>query len=78
MKENSAISEDNSATTQELVAGMEETSESMFKQLGIEDETLKTWKSVKENAELKAKVLKCIVDGEPYSRPLNLEKDIDI
>ncbi len=54
---------------------MEETSVSMFKQLGIKNETFKTWESVKENAEMKD--LKVVEKGEPIFVRLDLEQETE-
>ena len=56
-----------------IMPSMEETSEKMFKQLGIEDETLKTWESAKENANMKN--LKVVEKGEPIFVRLDLEEE---
>lgn len=54
---------------------MEETSEKMFKQLGIEEATLKTWESAKENANMKD--LKVVEKGEPIFVRLDLETETE-
>ena len=54
---------------------MEETSEKMFKQLGIKDENLKTWESTKENADMKN--LKVVEKGEPIFVRLDLETETE-
>ena len=54
---------------------LEETSASMFKQLGIEDENLKTWESLKNNAELKE--LKVVEKGEPIFVRLDLAQETE-
>ncbi|MGN1301309.1 MAG: methionine--tRNA ligase [Clostridia bacterium] len=54
---------------------MEETSEKMFKQLGIEDANLKTWESAKEHANMKD--LKVVEKGEPIFVRLDLETETE-
>ena len=54
---------------------MEETSTSMFKQLGIEDNSLKTWESLKDNAELNN--LKVVEKGEPIFVRLDLTEETE-
>jgi len=47
----------------------------MFKQLGIEDEALKTWDSLKDNSDLKD--LKVVEKGEPIFVRLDLEQETE-
>lgn len=54
---------------------MEETSEKMFTQLGIEDETLKTWESIKENANINN--TKVVEKGEPIFVRLDLAEETE-
>ena len=54
---------------------IEETSTSMFKQLGIADESLKTWESLKDNADLKD--LKVVEKGEPIFVRLDLTEETE-
>ena len=54
---------------------MEETSNSMFKQLGINNEELKTWESLEEYDKIKD--VKVIEKGEPLFMRLNAEEEIE-
>ena len=54
---------------------LEETSSSMFKQLGINDDILKTWESLQENAKLKD--LKVVEKGEPIFVRLDLAEETE-
>ncbi len=54
---------------------MEETSNSMFKQLGINNEELKTWESLEKYDKIKD--VKVIEKGEPLFMRLNAEEEIE-
>jgi len=55
--------------------GLEETSDKMFKQLGIVDENLKTWNSLKEYPEFEN--LKVVEKGEPLFVRLDLAEEVE-
>ena len=54
---------------------MEETSNNILRQIGVEDESLKTWQSLKEYDKLKG--LKVIEKGEPIFMRLNAEEEVE-
>ena len=54
---------------------MGETSEKMFKQLGIKEESLKSWESLNKYNQLKD--IKVIEKGEPIFMRLNAEEEIE-
>ncbi len=54
---------------------MNETSENILKQIGVQDENLKTWKSLNEYDKLKH--IKVIEKGEPIFMRLNAEEEIE-
>ena len=54
---------------------MDETSENILRQIGITDESLKTWKSLKEYDKIKN--AKVIEKGEPIFMRLNAEEEIE-
>ena len=54
---------------------MKETSNNIFRQLGIEDETLKTWESLQDYTKMKD--IKVIEKGEPLFMRLNAEEEIE-
>ena len=54
---------------------MEETSNNILRQIGIQDEKLKTWDSLKQYDKLKD--LKVIEKGEPIFMRLNTEEEIE-
>lgn len=58
-----------------IMPSMEETSEKMFTQLGIENKNLKTWQSAKENAEMKD--FKVVEKGEPIFVRLDLAQETE-
>lgn len=58
-----------------ITPAMEETATSMFRQLGIENSELKTWESLKTNAELKD--LKVVEKGEPIFVRLDQEQEVE-
>ena len=54
---------------------MNETSENILRQIGITDESLKTWESLKEYDKIKN--IKEIEKGEPIFMRLNAEEEIE-
>ena len=54
---------------------MGETSEKMFKQLGINEESLKSWESLSKYDQLKD--IKVIEKGEPLFMRLDAEEEIE-
>ena len=54
---------------------MKETSENILRQIGIQDEKLKTWESLKNYQEIKN--IKVIEKGEPIFMRLNTEEEVD-
>ena len=54
---------------------MDETSENILRQIGITDESLKTWESLKEYDKIKN--AKVIEKGEPIFMRLNAEEEIE-
>ena len=54
---------------------MVETSDNILRQLGIEDETLRTWDSLKDYDKLKN--VKVIEKGEPMFMRLNAEEEVE-
>lgn len=54
---------------------MNETSENILRQIGIQDENLKTWDSLKEYNKLKD--IKVIEKGEPIFMRLNAEEEVE-
>lgn len=54
---------------------MNETSENILRQIGIEDEALKTWESLEDYSSLKN--IKVIEKGEPIFMRLNTEEEIE-
>ena len=54
---------------------MNETSENILRQIGITDESLKTWESLKEYDKIKN--IKVIEKGEPIFMRLNAEEEIE-
>ena len=54
---------------------MNETSENILRQIGIQDENLKTWESLKKYNKLKD--VKVIEKGEPIFMRLNAEEEIE-
>ena len=54
---------------------MNETSENILRQIGITDESLKTWESLKEYDKIKN--AKVIEKGEPIFMRLNAEEEIE-
>ena len=54
---------------------MNKTSENILRQIGIEDENLKTWESLKNYKNLKG--IKVIEKGEPIFMRLNAEEEIE-
>ena len=58
-----------------IYSSMEETSNLIFKQLGIEEENLKTWKSLKDFKDLKN--LKVVEKGEPIFVRLDANKEAE-
>ena len=54
---------------------MDETSNNILRQIGVQDENLKTWESLKEYDKLKG--LKVIEKGEPIFMRLNAEEEIE-
>ena len=53
---------------------MNETSENILRQIGITDESLKTWESLKEYDKIKN--TKVIEKGEPIFMRLNVEEEV--
>lgn len=58
-----------------IKAFMNETSENIFKQIGIKDKSLKNWKSLKDNKHEENQ--KVIEKGEPIFMRLNAEEEIE-
>ena len=58
-----------------LTAFMPETSNKMFKQLGIEDEALRTWESIEKYGKITPE--KVIEKGEPLFMRLDVEEEIN-
>ena len=54
---------------------MNETSENILRQIGVQNENLKTWESLKEYDKLKD--IKVIEKGEPIFMRLNTEEEIE-
>lgn len=54
---------------------MNETSENILRQIGIKDEKLKTWESIKDYKQLKD--IKVIEKGEPIFMRLNAEEEVE-
>ena len=54
---------------------MNETSENILRQIGIENENLKTWESLNNYKNLKG--IKVIEKGEPIFMRLNAEEEIE-
>ena len=54
---------------------MDETSNNILRQIGVQDENLKTWESLKEYDKLKD--IKVIEKGEPIFMRLNAEEEIE-
>ena len=54
---------------------MDETSENILRQIGIENEELKTWESLNNYENLKG--IKVIEKGEPIFMRLNAEEEIE-
>ena len=55
---------------------MKETSQKMLEQLGINEETIKTWNSAKTYGEIKEQT-KVIEKGEPLFMRLDMEEEIN-
>ena len=54
---------------------MNDTSENILRQIGIQDENLKTWESLKQYNQLKD--INVIEKGEPIFMRLNAEEEIE-
>ena len=54
---------------------MDETAENILRQIGVQEENLKTWESLKQYDKLKD--LKVIEKGEPIFMRLNAEEEIE-
>ena len=54
---------------------MNDTAENIFRQIGIEDQNLKTWKLLKEYDQLNN--IQVIKKGEPIFMRLNIEDEIE-
>ena len=54
---------------------MDETSENILRQIGITDESLKTWESLKEYDKIKN--AKVIEKGEPIFMRLNYDEEVE-